>query len=119
MTTYLTKQLDGKTFHFRITIKEHGIDIVEGQFFKSIKKWFIGEKPEERENKAKNLISEKIADGYKITIFKVSKENDYDVYDKAKYHSGGNFPEELDQFQSFVHTGMYVGWLIDNDLLNN
>jgi hypothetical protein len=38
------------------------------------------------------------------------------VYDKAKYHYGGSYPDDLPIEQAFVHTGMFLGWLIDNDL---
>src|ERR1044072_1798891 len=38
------------------------------------------------------------------------------VYDKAKYHYDGDFPDELPIEQGFVHTGMFLGWVIDNDL---
>lgn len=38
------------------------------------------------------------------------------VYDKAKYHTGGDYPEGLGTEQAFVHTGMYLGWIIDHDL---
>ena len=38
------------------------------------------------------------------------------VYDKAKYHVGGDYPEGLPSEQAFVHTGMYLGWIIDHDL---
>ena len=38
------------------------------------------------------------------------------VYDKAKYHYGGDYPEDLPDDQAFVHTGLYLGWIIDNDL---
>ena len=38
------------------------------------------------------------------------------VYDKAKYHYGGDYPEELPDEQAFVHTGLYLGWIIDRDL---
>jgi hypothetical protein len=41
------------------------------------------------------------------------------VYDKAKYHYGGNYPEDLPEEQAFVHTGMFLGWVIDNDLYSN
>jgi len=34
------------------------------------------------------------------------------VYDKAKYHLDGVFPAE----QSFIHTGMFLGWVLDRDL---
>ena len=38
------------------------------------------------------------------------------VFDKAKYHYEGDFPEDLDEKQGFVHTGMFLGWIIDTDL---
>lgn len=38
------------------------------------------------------------------------------VYDKAKYHYGGEYPEDLPNDQAFVHTGMFLGWLIDAGL---
>ena len=41
------------------------------------------------------------------------------VYDKAKYHYGGDYPEDLSDDQAFVHTGMFLGWLIDNDLYSD
>jgi hypothetical protein len=40
------------------------------------------------------------------------------VYDKAKWHYEGDFPEGLDHYQAYVHTGMFVGWLLDNDLMS-
>jgi hypothetical protein len=41
------------------------------------------------------------------------------VYDKAKYHYGGNYPEDLPEEQAFVHTGMFLGWIVDNDLYSD
>ena len=41
------------------------------------------------------------------------------VYDKAKYHSGSIAQAGLPEGQEFVHTGMYLGWLIDHDLLDS
>jgi hypothetical protein len=38
------------------------------------------------------------------------------VYDKAKYHYAGNYPEDLPEEQAFVHTGMFLGWILDHDL---
>ena len=40
-----------------------------------------------------------------------------EVYDKAKYHYDGDFPKGLPERQAFVHTGMFVGWLIDHDMI--
>ncbi|WP_016761401.1 DUF7832 domain-containing protein [Leptospira weilii] len=41
------------------------------------------------------------------------------VYDKAKWHYGGDYPEDLPDSQAFVHTGIYLGWLIENDLIDD
>lgn len=38
------------------------------------------------------------------------------VFDKAKWHSGGEFPDDLDEDQAFVHTGLFLGWVIDTGL---
>ncbi len=41
------------------------------------------------------------------------------VYDKAKYHYDGEFPADLEIEHGFVHTGMFLGWLIDHDLYSD
>lgn len=38
------------------------------------------------------------------------------VYDKAKWHYEGDFPNNLSEKQAFVHTGMYLGWIIEENL---
>lgn len=38
------------------------------------------------------------------------------VYDKARFHYEGEFPDGLSVEQAFVHTGLYLGWLIERDL---
>lgn len=41
------------------------------------------------------------------------------VYDKAKYHYGAdNFSKELSHTQAFVHTGMFIAWLVQHDLFS-
>jgi hypothetical protein len=40
------------------------------------------------------------------------------VYDKAKWHTDGKFPKDLKQYQAFVHTGMFVSWLIEHDMIS-
>ncbi|WP_237762969.1 hypothetical protein [Paenibacillus sp. A3] len=44
------------------------------------------------------------------------KEKDLYVFDKAKWHYEGDFPQELDVFHAYVPTGMFVAWVIKNDL---
>jgi hypothetical protein len=41
------------------------------------------------------------------------------VYDKAKWHRDGDYPEDLAPDQAFVHAGMFLGWLIDHDLVSD
>ena len=38
------------------------------------------------------------------------------IYDSAKHHFLGNFPESLPIEQAYVHIGIYLGWIIDNEL---
>jgi hypothetical protein len=38
------------------------------------------------------------------------------IYDNAKTHFLGNFPDNLPIEQAYVHIGMYLGWIIENDL---
>ena len=35
------------------------------------------------------------------------------IYDNAKSHFLGNFPDSLPIEQAYVHIGMYLGWIID------
>ena len=35
------------------------------------------------------------------------------IYDNAKTHFLGNFPDSLPIEQAYVHIGMYLGWIID------
>lgn len=38
------------------------------------------------------------------------------IYDNAKSHFLGNFPDSLPIEQAYVHIGMYLGWIIDKGL---
>ncbi|NEW09073.1 hypothetical protein GK047_24155 [Paenibacillus sp. SYP-B3998] len=48
-------------------------------------------------------------------LFQIKEKETY-VFDKAKWHYEGEFPHELDSFQAYVPTGMFVAWVIKNDL---
>ena len=37
------------------------------------------------------------------------------IYDNAKNHFLGNFPNDLPIEQAYVHIGMYLGWIIENE----
>lgn len=40
------------------------------------------------------------------------------VYDKAKWHYEGDWPKGLRTRQAFVHTGMFLAWIVERDLLS-
>ncbi len=44
--------------------------------------------------------------------------NEQIIYDKAKYHVEGDFPEGLDKSQAHVPTGFFVAWLAMNNLVS-
>lgn len=46
---------------------------------------------------------------------KKAKKNK-NIYDNAKTHFLGNFPEKLPIEQAYVHIGMYLGWIIEREL---
>jgi hypothetical protein len=120
MTTYLTKTEDGKTHHFRATVDNKGVGIVHGIFYNWLGKYFEGCGDNTSATaRHKEIVEEKLKEGFQITEFAESLENTADVYDKAKWHFGGDFPDDLDDFQGYVHTGMFLGWLIDNDLMSD
>lgn len=45
------------------------------------------------------------------------KELDTVIYDKAKYYFD-DLPEDLPIEQAYVHTGMFLGWIIENNLFS-
>ena len=38
------------------------------------------------------------------------------IYDRAKHHFLGNFPAVLPIEQAYVHIGMFLGWICENEL---
>ena len=41
------------------------------------------------------------------------------IYDSAKSHFLGNFPSTLPIEQAYVHIGMYLGWIVENNLYSD
>lgn len=46
----------------------------------------------------------------------MNTEDKRNVYDNAKKHFLGNFPESLPIEQAYVHIGIYLGWIIETKL---
>jgi len=96
------------------------VETVHGIFYHWLHKhWHNYEDEQAAVAAQKELVASKLAEGFVITTYEPIPENTIDVYDKAKWHYGGDFPEGLDPFQGYVHTGMFVGWLIDHDLVSD
>src|SRR5277367_690806 len=59
-----------------------------------------------------------VAVSFRIRLKKTMPSSDgHYVYDKAKYHLDDDFLSTLPEEQAFVPTGMFVGWLIEHDLI--
>jgi len=117
---YLIKIENGKIHHFKISIEGKGIRIIEGVFYNWIADYWRGCGNEfTAEERLIEKVNEKLNSGFHIADHKPIPENTVDVYDKAKWHFEGEFPEELDAFQGYVHTGIFLSWLIDNNLVSD
>ena len=119
MTTYLTRDIAGQTHHFRVTLEDSGVSIVEGIFYNMIDAYYEGQESADAAiSRQKSLVEAKLKEGYEEVPFEESPENSLQVYDQAKWHFEGDYPEDLDQYQAYVHTGLYLGWLVDNHLVS-
>jgi hypothetical protein len=116
---YLTKTEDGQLHHFQAIAEENGVEVIEGICYISINKYYLGCADRDAINaKQQELVQKKLAEGFLVIEFVESLENTEDVYDKAKYHFGGDFPAELDPFQGYIHTCLYLGWLLEHDMMS-
>src|SRR5258706_15953356 len=71
MTTYLTKIENGKTHHFRTTVENNGVAIVHGIFYNWLAKYWEGCGDNASAiTRQKQLVDEKLKEGFKITEFK-------------------------------------------------
>ena len=41
---------------------------------------------------------------------------DVTVYDKAKWHFSGDYPENLPEENAYTHGGIFLGWIVNNDM---
>jgi len=64
-----------------------------------------------------NQVDEYRKQGFSITDLPSDLITKDIVFDKAKWHINDQFPTGLDQYQSYVHTGLYLAWLIVGDFI--
>jgi len=66
---------------------------------------------------AERLAQEFRTKGYKDSDIPNDFQKSDVIFDKAKWHINEMFPNELDNFQSYVHTGLFICWLVDKGLI--
>ena len=117
MTIRLEKKSRITTDFVQIEIDGHLLKIQSGKIgkggiYNSSKHCGTNEKAINELNKLK----QEFIDKKYIEIETQKRPIDFNgVYDKAKWHFGGEFPKELNNFQGYVHTGFYLTWIIEKD----
>ncbi|MGX4587639.1 DUF7832 domain-containing protein [Paenibacillus chitinolyticus] len=126
--TVLTKQ--GKTFktYYHLMLTEATqvciVNIVKGRLYADKKTMnpvyepypTKGEAIKRMEELADELKSKGFVEEPRDVLFQIPEKENL-VFDKAKWHYEGDFPSELDRFQAYVPTGMFIAWVIKNDLV--
>ncbi|ANY65620.1 hypothetical protein BBD42_03455 [Paenibacillus sp. BIHB 4019] len=129
MELVLTKQ--GKTFkdyrHLAITegIEVYILNIIKGRLYADKKTMNPTYEPypvkQEAIDRLNELADELRDKGFveepRDILFQIAEKENY-VYDKAKWHYDGDFPQELEHHQAYVPSGMFIAWIIKNDLLS-
>ena len=121
MIIRLEKKNRVTTDFVQIETKDHLLFFHEGKVRRSsgIKSTKHCGTPEKANQEFEKLKKEYINKNYKEVNPKIRFDDFNGVYDKAKWHFGGDFPDELDSFQGHIYTGFYLTWLIENDLFEN
>src|SRR4051812_7366490 len=112
MEKYLLKR--GKADHFLyLKIDKHLLRKTEGKVgLKATKKTTHCGSNEKAIEMFNDILSNYILNGYEETS--VPKEiTEPIIFDNAEWHYGGDFPQELSSNQGYVHTGFFIGWLLE------
>ncbi|MBK7468107.1 MAG: hypothetical protein IPJ43_15580 [Saprospiraceae bacterium] len=75
--------------------------------------------PDKAIEEVKLQIQQLIDRGFVITDLPKNLATEDIVFDKAKWHVNDDFPSDLDQHQSYIHSGLFICWLIENGLLED
>jgi predicted DNA-binding WGR domain protein len=66
---------------------------------------------------AKKIIESHLKNGFVESI--PSEKTEPIIFDNASWHYGGDFPSDLDNHQAYIHTGLYIGWLLREGLFTS
>ena len=121
MQQYLTKQ-NRKTVDFvLLEADDKFVRYSEGKVGKSgiSNSTLNAGSPEKAIEEVKLEVQKLLDRGFKITDLPKNLTTEDIVFDKAKWHINDDFPIDLDHYQSYVHSGLFICWLIDNGLLED
>ncbi|WP_139959598.1 DUF7832 domain-containing protein [Flavicella sediminum] len=121
MTIRLEKKNRITTDFVQIEIDEHLLKIQSGEIDKSAisnstKHCGTNEKAIKELDKLKQEFLEKKYIEVKTQMLPIDFNG---IFDKAKWHFSGEFPKDLNNFQSYVHTGFYLAWIIEKDFFKS
>ena len=118
MRVYLTKQNKKTTDFILLESDDKFVRKSTGKISKSgIGNSTLNAGSEEKASKEiDKQVKEYEQQGYCLTDLPNDFITKDEVFNKAKWHINEKFPDNLDHYQSHIHTGYYVAWLIQNDL---
>lgn len=121
-------------FRLENALSQNLIHITKGRMLELMRTERITTEPyynsKESEVRLSVLIKQLISQGFHEQPVQALREADikYDsmkkrkkvyIYDKAKWHYDGDYPKGVPLFQAYVHTGMFIAWAINNNLIAN
>ncbi|RAV99272.1 DUF7832 domain-containing protein [Pseudochryseolinea flava] len=117
MDIYLVKE-EGKRRQFlHLQLDRHLLTRIEGiEGLKAVERTTHLGTNEKAKITLQAIVSEYEQKGYYQTKSDIGLNIKPIVFDKADWHYGGDFPADLNAYQAYVHTGFYIGWLLDRKL---
>lgn len=118
-TVYLTKIKNDGLHFYEATVEGWGVKVVQGIANKQATEYWQGcGNWDNAVLKKEELVKQKINEGYVIAQSKETAYSTGGIHDKASWHMSVGTGWEVSDFQGYVPTGMYLGWLIENSFLS-
>ena len=117
MDVYLVKDGGKRKKFLHLQIDRHLLTRIEGtEGLKAVELTTHLGTNEKAKEAVKAIVHEYEQKGYHQTKSETGINIKPIVFDKADWHYGGDFPSDLSTDQAYVHTGFYIGWLLDRNL---
>ena len=117
MEVYLIKDGGKRRKFIHLQIDRHLLTRIEGtEGLKAVERTTHLGTNEKAKEAVKEIVHEYEQKGYHQTKSETGISITPIVFDKADWHYNGDFPSDLNTHQAYVHTGFYIGWLLDRNL---